>query len=166
MASIRSRSARKLTANPHRSMTSWDNALVARIGIIASEQNVSVPVAGPDGTNTLLTITTGFMSCSLSATAPSVLPIGETYSALLSSPVLQPGQFRRAIATASIAGIQYAQEAAAANTARWLVSKATAQLDDETGRIELAVDLVAEGSGANTQLVSVGFQVTTTAVTP
>jgi hypothetical protein len=110
-----------------------------------------------------LTTTTGLLDCKLVVNSNTAF---ETYTALLTSPVFGPGQFRRAIATASLAGIGYAQAAPAkAGAFQCLIRKVTAQLDDESGRIELAVEVQVEATAAISSLISVGFQVTTTAVT-
>jgi hypothetical protein len=128
------------------------------IGTITSEQSISVPVTGMQ-----LITTTGLLECKLVVTSSSAF---ETYTALLTSPVLGPGQFRRAIATASLAGIGYVQGAATtAGSFQCLIRRVTAQLDDESGRIELAVEVQVEATAALSSLISVGFQVTTTAVT-
>jgi hypothetical protein len=117
-----------------------------------------VPVTGMQ-----VTTITGLLECKLVVTSNSAF---ETYTALLTSPVLGPGQFRRAVATASLAGIGYAQaNAATAGSFQCLIRKVTAQLDDESGRIELAVEVQVQATAAISTLMSVGFQVTTTAVT-
>ena len=75
-------------------------------GTLRSPQYMSVLINGPDGANTLF-FATGLMACSLSQQNQSGGggALEETFSVLLGEPKLAPGQFRRAIATASLAGI-------------------------------------------------------------
>jgi hypothetical protein len=121
-----------------------------------------VPVTGMQ-----LTTTTGLLECGFTA-ALGAGTVSETYTALLTSPVFGPGEFRRAIATASLAGIGYEQTAEAIGSSGFncSITNVTAHLDDESGRIELAVAVRAEGfGGGSPTLISIGFQVTTTSVT-
>jgi len=79
-------------------------------------------------------------------------------------PALTPGRFRRSTATASLAGtFQFAQTP---SNAQWTIDDAQATFDDESGQVQLVVDVTVLASGANTQVgfTSIMFQVTTLAI--
>jgi hypothetical protein len=81
----------------------------------------------------------------------------------LVDPTLTPGQFRRATATAALAGLDTGVSASQ-SFARYSIKNVEASLDDESGRIEIRVDGeegVSNGSAAVTGLT---FQVTTLAL--
>jgi hypothetical protein len=102
----------------------WDTTLMPLKATIVSEQQITVPIPDSGGARTLLITTTGLMEIKLVVNNSQAT---ESYSALLKDPV--PGQFRRAIATASIAGIEYGlQTELNNNDARWLITNATAHL--------------------------------------
>jgi len=69
-------------------------------------------------------------------------------------PTLAPGQFIRAAATASLAGIA---NGGLANNAQWAVDSVDADLDDETGRVIVSADLVVADTDGYLQRI--GFQV-------
>jgi hypothetical protein len=139
-----------------------------RAGDILSEQDLSLSVKGPDGSNTLF-ITTGLMRCGFSqydTTGAPGGPLIETFSATLSSPTLAPGQFRRAIATASLAWVDGSFQGSTLGTGFaqvWGIQSVEAHLDDELGRIELQVDLRVGGTYGYAELYAIGFQVVITA---
>jgi len=85
----------------------------------------------------------------------------DSFKALL-DPTLTPGQFRKATATASLGAI--AQWDGTAIT--WTIEDAQATLNDETGQVQLVIDVsvYAEGPGAAVQVRSLMFQVTTLAM--
>jgi hypothetical protein len=136
-------------------------------GSLVSQQYMSVLVNGPDGANTLF-IASGLMRCGLSQNNPtgSGNALEETFAVILDQPQLGPGQFRRAIASASLAGINGApsQPAAPGSSAlSWYVTSAEADLDDETGRIQLMVDLHVGVAFGTAEIAFVSFQVMTSA---
>lgn len=128
---------------------------------------MSVLTNGPDGANTLF-LAAGLMACSLSHQNQSGggIALEETFSVLLDQPRLNPGQFRRAIATASLAGINGSTTTVAVGSGSalsWYVRAVEAHLDDETGGVKLAVDLHAGAAFGGAEIVLVGFQVMTSA---
>ena len=136
-------------------------------GILRSSQYMSVLVNGPDGANTLF-LAAGLMACSLSQQNQSGggTALEETFSILLDQPRLAPGQFRRAIATASLAGINGSATIVAIGSGAsnsWYVQAVDAHYDDETGGIKLEVDLHVGASFGSAEIMLVGFQVATSA---
>jgi hypothetical protein len=108
------------------------------------------------------------MACSLSQQnqSGSGVALEETFSVLLDQPRLTAGQFRRAIATASLAGINGAPTFVATGSGAalsWYVQAVDAHFDDETGGVKLVVDLHAGAAFGSAEIVLVGFQVTTSA---
>jgi hypothetical protein len=68
---------------------------------------MSVLVNGPDGANTLF-IATGLMLCAhfeQTANTGDTPALEDTFEVILDEPRLAPGQFRRSIASASLAAI-------------------------------------------------------------
>ena len=132
-----------------------------------SHQYMSVLVNGPDGANTLF-MASGLMRCRLAQNNPtgSGYALEETFVAILDQPRLGPGQFRRAIASASLAGINGmpSQPAAPGSSAlSWYINSADADFDDETGCIQLMVDLHVGAQFGAAEIVFVSFQVMTSA---
>jgi hypothetical protein len=86
-----------------------------------------------------------------------------SFKALL-DPSLTPGLFRRATATASFGHI-LSMGNTTPLTNVWVIEDAQATLDDETGRVQLVVDVTVRAGGTNTtaQVNSLMFQVTTLA---
>ena len=136
-------------------------------GNIISQQNISVLSNGPDGANTLF-ITTGLMVCGLSQNNPtgSGNANSETFSATLDQPLLTAAQFRRAIASASLASINssFPASASASGSANSCATTSVeAHFDDESGRVQLLVDLQVGAAFGSVELFSIGFFVMTTA---
>ncbi len=124
-----------------------------------SEQTLQVNVTGPgDVTSTF--VTTGIADVNVHAFAggdPSQLA---TF-ALHVGPQLTAAQFRKAIASAALAGLTMAGDAVAR---QWSVTGVDADFDGETGKVELQFDVRVtiagdEASGATTAVAGVGFQV-------
>ena len=117
-----------------------------------------------------VTIVNGTMQVNLQAISP---PGGAgttergSFKALL-DPALTPGQFRRAIGTASFAIVWQNHNAIAPTTPlqfQWFIDDVQASFDDEAGQVQLVVDarVVATGDGAITTIISISFQVITLA---
>lgn len=126
---------------------------------------MSVLINGPDGANTLF-FASGLMACSLSQQNSSGggVALEETFSVLLDQPRLTPGQFRRAIATASLAGISGSIVPGGSGFGvSWYVQAVDGHFDDETGGVKLVVDLHVGASFGLAEVLLVGFQVTTSA---
>jgi hypothetical protein len=136
-------------------------------GTLQSAQYMSGLTKGPDGANTLF-LGAGLMACSLSHQNHSGggVALEETFSVLLDQPRLNPGQFRRAIATASLAGLNGTATIVALGSApgvSWYVQAVEAHFDDETGGVRLLVDLHAGAAFGSAEIGLVGFQVMTSA---
>lgn len=135
---------------------------------ITNKQAMEVVVGGPDGANRMF-ITTGLLQASLSVSdntsSGSGISQKETFTALL-EPNLPAGQFRRAIATASLANVSYFDnDPNQRDGVRWQIEEAEADYDDESGKVELrvAVELRPRGIGSSARLDQIAFQVTTLA---
>jgi hypothetical protein len=131
---------------------------------LLSLQSMRVAVNGPNDANTLI-ITTGLAVCELEAINHSP-ETGHTiqqqgFSALV-EPRLKPEQFRRAIATASLATISFGTTAHG-TFCSFSVDSVDADLDDESGSVELRFDLSVQASSSTASIVTVAFQVTTLA---
>jgi hypothetical protein len=83
---------------------------------------------------------------------------------LLLDPVLTPGQFRKATSIAFLSNMVY-EAGATPSLIEWAIDDAQATFDDETGKVQLIVDVRARASGNATNAYSswVMFQVTTLA---
>ena len=81
----------------------------------------------------------------------------------LVDPTLTPGQFRKAVATASFGLINYRATSPGAE-AIWEINDVQATLDDESGKIQLIVIIAGRGNPTTTVMIgSLQFQVTTLA---
>ena len=132
---------------------------------ITNQQTMEVVVSGPDGANRLF-ITTGIANGNLSVSDNTASGTGitqrQTFTALL-EPALTAGQFRRAIATASLANVSYTDnDPAQRDSAQWRIEEAEADFDDESGKVELrfALEVRSRGVGSNARISAVAFQVT------
>jgi hypothetical protein len=129
---------------------------------------MQVGVNGPNGANTLI-ITTGIATCNLVAINQNVGGVASvqqgSFTALI-DPKFTVGQFRRALATGSLASINYgAQDPAQRVQVTWTINSVEADLNDESGQVELRFDVSvsAGGLGSFADLLQVAFQVTTLA---
>src|SRR5262249_14853110 len=102
--------------------------------------------AGPD----VFVATGASSSASLSLTA-------------LVDPTLNPGQFRKATATAALATIVGAVNGSSTFNFSFSIDNVEATLDDESGRVELRVDATVGSNSANVLIQRIAFQVTTLA---
>ena len=129
---------------------------------VVSLQNMEVGVAGPDGANTMF-ITTGLAKASLFISSGS----RKENFAVHVGPSLTAGQFRRSIATASLAEIQFGDfSTTKVDRMRWEIEEVDADFDDELNLVELRFTLEIEASSASqTFLQTVSFTVTTLAET-
>jgi len=80
----------------------------------------------------------------------------------LVDPTLNPGQFRKATATAALAATG-ANLGAPTSAFSFSIDGVEANFDGQTGRTELRVDLTLEVSGGTAAIPRVAFQVTTLA---
>jgi hypothetical protein len=83
----------------------------------------------------------------------------------LVEPTLAPGQFRKAVATASFGVISFRASSPTAE-AIWEIAEVQATLDDETGRIQLVIVIAGRGNATTiVEIEELQFQVTTLART-
>jgi hypothetical protein len=130
---------------------------------------MQVGVNGPDGANTLI-ITTGIANCGLTASNQNVGGTSSTqqgsFTALI-DPKLGVGQFRRALATGSLASVKYLDTQPAGQQVEmdFEVISVEADFNDESGQVELRFDVRASSAGLNNiaTVASISFQVTTLA---
>ena len=132
---------------------------------VKSLQTMEVGVSGPDGANRMY-ITTGLALTGLgqfSQTAAGSTK-KENYAVLI-EPTLTTGQFRRAIASASLAQVSFTDFNPGENDGvRWEVEEVDADYDDESGQVELRFTLEIQVAGsAVVSLNTVAFTVTTLA---
>ena len=108
-----------------------------------------------------VTVVTGMISANVQAGSNSNQ--SGSFKALV-DPQLNPGQFIKATATASMNSLFF-QLGVTPGFAVWRIDEVEATFDDESGRVQLRVDATVGSSGnnSNTQLVAIGFQVTTLA---
>jgi hypothetical protein len=117
-----------------------------------------------------VTLVTGSISVILQAASNTgaIDNRAESLRALV-DPKLTPGQFRKATATAAIAvmGENRTIGGGAPNAvARWTINEVEASLDDESGQIEIRIDVVVTAQNTAASLEKLNFQVTTLAKIP
>lgn len=123
---------------------------------IENLQQIEAVVAGPDGANRLFTVTGQFNSGVFATGSQQT----QTFTVLL-GPVFTRQQFFRAICTASIAKTSFGAHTAPGDY-RWGITSSDADWDDESGQVELRIEVFAFSNGTNnfTQLDALAFQVT------
>jgi hypothetical protein len=138
---------------------------MASVVSITDEQNVDVGVNGPGDITSMFVVTgianTNFAGAYDFGTGGSA-SASRTFEALV-GPSLTPVQFRRAIATASLAGIHgFGPDD---NLRSWNLLGVDADFDDDEGRVQLQFDLsvsvgvTAVAGFAGVSVYGVGFQV-------
>lgn len=135
---------------------------------VTDKQSFEVIIQGPDGANRMI-ICTGKLSFNCNASDNSAAGSGvvrkETFTALI-DPQLAPGEFKRAIAVASLVDISYFDsDPTQRDGVRWAIEEAQADFDDESGKVELRVSVMLnpQGIGSFANIFGVSFQVTTIA---
>jgi len=135
---------------------------------IVDKQTLEVVIQGTDGANRMF-ICTGKMQIFFNASDNTASGSGviqkETFTALI-DPQLQAGQFKNAIAIASLADISYFDnDPAQRDGSQWSIEGAQADFDDESGQVELRVNLMLfpRGLGSSASIQGITFQVTTLA---
>ena len=129
---------------------------------IQNPQVIEAAVAGPDGANRLFTVTGQFdINFSLFSQGANQTQQNETFKALV-GPVLTRQQFFRAIGTASMAKTNLLLQSAPPSQFGWSITGIDADWDDESGQVELRVDVSVLVSGLNNRATIGGlaFQVT------
>ena len=101
--------------------------------IITSEQTIEVGTNGPEDVTSMFVIT-GIANSNLSAFSHRERSQQATFAAHV-GPSLSASQFRRAVATASLAALSISGDATFAG---WSVTDVDADFDDDEGRVELS----------------------------
>ena len=132
---------------------------------VESLQTMEVGVSGPDGANRMY-ITTGLVVTGLGqfSQTGATSTKKENYAVLI-EPTLTTGQFRRAIASASLAQVSFTDFNPGENDGvRWEVEEVDADYDDESGQVELRFTLEIQVQGSAVVILNtVAFTVTTLA---
>lgn len=135
---------------------------MATTASITSEQTIEVGTNGPDDITTMYVVS-GIANSSLGAFSPGgggFETQSRTFEAFV-GPSLTTSEFRRAVATASLASLT--AQGGDASFARWSVTDVDADFDDDEGKVQLQFDLSvtvdAGASSANAVIGGVGFQV-------
>jgi hypothetical protein len=126
-------------------------------GNLQNHQEMEVKVSGPDGANRLFVID-GRAIANLAA-GPGNQNQHETFKFLV-GPQLAQGQFYRATAVAALADISMNGQAPPAGTqfnCRWSVDTADADWDDESGKIQVEVEVSLVDTLPNSWLTIGGF---------
>jgi hypothetical protein len=126
---------------------------------VVNLQQIEAVVAGPDGANRLFAVT-GQLDVFLSASSSNPQQT-QTFTVLL-GPVLTRQQFFRAICTASLAKTTLQVQAPPFNS-NWEVTSSDADWDDESGQVELRIEVKVSLSGGNNNFAGINgltFQVT------
>jgi hypothetical protein len=117
------------------------------VATTSGEQVVEAVVAGPDGANRLYTITGA-------ATVGVNVSAGQTQTqtwTFLVGPTFTRGQFYRAIGTASVSSQSAILQTTSGNFVL-AISSVEADLDDESGRVEVRVEVYLSSSTGGPQL--------------
>ena len=126
---------------------------------VVNLQQIEAVVAGPDGANRLFAVT-GQLDVGLNAFTPSGTQT-QTFSVLI-GPVLTRQQFVRAICTAALAKTAL-QLQTVPNNANWQVVSSDADWDDESGQVELKIEVSVTVNGGGNNFAGINglaFQVT------
>ena len=129
---------------------------------IQNPQVIEAAVAGPDGANRLFTVAGQFdINFNVFSQAAGGTQQNETFKVLV-GPVLTRQEFFRAIGTASMAKTNFAQQSAPPSQFGWSITGIDADWDDESGQVELRVEVSVLVSGLNNRATIGGlaFQVT------
>jgi hypothetical protein len=124
-------------------------------------QQIEAVIAGPEGANRLFTVAGQFdVQLSAFGSAQFVQPQKETFSVLI-GPVLTRQGFFRAISTASLSKTNIGLQGAPGDF-NFGISDIDADWDDETGQVELKIEVFvnAVGAGNVTTINGLAFQTT------
>ena len=127
-------------------------------------QQLEAVVAGPDGANRLFTVS-GQLFAGVSAFSQGAFTQqNQTLSALV-GPVFTRQQFRRAVCTASMA-LTSSRVQVAPGEFSWQIVSSDADWDDESGQVELRIEIqvTCTGNGNQAAINGAAFQVTILAV--
>ena len=110
---------------------------------VQNPQVLEAAVSGPNGANRLFTCTgiaTFFLQVSAGAQT-------QTFTFLV-GPTLTRPQFHRATGTASISGVQSSTPGTQASSYQWQVNSVEVDWDDESGEIEVRLEINATSSAS------------------
>jgi hypothetical protein len=122
-------------------------------GQVENPQQLTAVVAGPDGANRLF-ILDGQLQVGLGGNGP----VKETFSVLL-GPVLTRRQFVQATGTASLTGFGF-NNVVANSFVIWSINSVDADWDDESGQVEMRIEVSASSNGTGIQVNKLGYHVT------
>jgi hypothetical protein len=129
---------------------------------IQNPQQIEAAVAGPDGANRLFTVT-GQLNVGLNVFSQGAGQVQqkETFTVLI-GPALTRQQFFSAIGTASLANTSVTLQSAPPYSVSWSIAGIDADWDDESGQVELRVEVSVTASGQNNfaGISGLAFQVT------
>jgi len=117
------------------------------VATTSGEQVVEAVVAGPDGANRLYTVT-GAAGIAINVSAGQTQT--QTWTFLV-GPTFTRGQFYRAIGTASVSSQSAILQTTSGNFVL-VISSVEADLDDESGRVEVRVEVYLSSSTGGPQL--------------
>ena|SRR5215467_6151317 len=117
------------------------------VATTSGEQVVEAVVAGPDGANRLYTVT-GAAGIAINVSAGQTQT--QTWTSLV-GPTFTRGQFYRAIGTASVSSQSAILQTTSGNFVL-VISSVEADLDDESGRVEVRVEVYLSSSTGGPQL--------------
>ena len=128
---------------------------------IQNLQQLDAAVSGPDGANLLSTVSGQTLNLGFSAFSQGNFNTQTHTFTLLVGPVLTRQQFVRAICTVALASTTQHTQVAPGDFA-WAIVSSDADWDDESGQVELRVEvsLSAGGNSNSATLNSFSFQVT------
>ena len=127
---------------------------------IQNLQQIEAVVAGPDGANRLFTVCGQFnVNVSAFSSGPFAQQ-AETFTVLV-GPVFTRQQFFRAVCTATIAKKNSRVQIVPGDFA-WLIVGSDADWDDESGQVELRIEVQVStsGNGNFASIAGLAFQVT------
>jgi FlaG/FlaF family flagellin (archaellin) len=130
---------------------------------IINPQQLETIVAGPDGANRLF-IVTGQLNTSIGASSQGPYSERQETFTVLVGPVFTRQQFYKAVATAAITNTTYninPTNPESNNNFSAQLNSADADWDDESGQVELSIELKVGTSGSSNyvQITSVSYQV-------
>lgn len=128
---------------------------------ITNLQELQVQVSGPGSANRMFVVSgIGVVYLVAGAATGQTVEEQETFTTLI-GPTLTSAQFVKALATAApSAVIVYPGGSEPGSFARWQVTNADADFDDESGRTELRIDAEVRVRGTGVELPGIAFQAT------
>lgn len=135
---------------------------------IQNLQQLEAIVAGPDGANRLF-IVNGQLPANISAGSQGQFAQQQQTFTVLLGPVLTRQQFFRSISTASLTNTWFNIAAnPGGSNCNWQIVNVDADWDDESGLVELRIEISVGVSGSNSsaQIAGVGFNVSILASLP